>query len=510
MAFKEFTGALDAPTHEQSAPTGFREFSGQLDPPSTASVAINAIPKVVANFLNTPNTISSLILHGVAAIPGMPQGMSDLANDPRLNRNGPMELMKKLGVVKPENEPRNLLQRLLDTAIQAGVGSALVPAGGIVNTLKTALMGAGSGAIGQGVKEFTSSPVLGAVAGMLSPFALKAGADFLGSAKKVLLNDTGKMTFNDARNLGFVTEPSQVRQPSSKLESIAGKAAIAQGAVEKNQEVANKLAAQAIGLSPDTPLSGELLKALKTQTMQPYEAVDQVFNQMKQQGKLDYFSRYHSPSLKEDYVKASQNERGLWNSYMRDPTVDKRNAAEAASQHTKDVFKDIMNVAEASGNPNLPKQVLQAKQMYAKINDVENSMNVGTGNVSMPTLGRMLDHGRPLSGELKIIGKFANAFPRSAREIERTPPSGFSGTDASSAAVLGTIGSAASGSPYGLAAAGLPLLRGPARSILLSNRYQNNLLRQPRLNLGLNIPNSSALTASGMTAKTLYDKKDEE
>lgn len=477
--------------------------------PSMGDVALNAIPKGVANLLNTPNMITSLVLKGLSSIPGMEEvpGLKELGD--RFARNGIMELMKKGGIVDPAKDPQTGPQRVVDMAIQAAIGSAAIPGGGALNIAKQAALGATSGAAAQVTREATGSDLLAAVVGVATPLALKAGADAVSrGGKQILLNDTAKMTLKDAQKHGFVVEPSQVRQPTSKLETIAGKAAIAQGAVEKNQGIANRLAAQSIGLPPDTALSPAVLKTLKDRAMQPYRDVDAAFQQLKQAGTLPYFPRYHSQSLMDEFIEAGQEAKALWKSYNRTTDINVLKAAKAADKTTESIFKDIEMVANASGNPQLGQQVKAAKQLYARINDVETAMNVGTGNVSMPVLAKMYDQGKPLSGDLKTIAKFSNAFPRSAREIERVPPSGVSGTDAAMSATLGLGGAAASGSASGLLAAGLPLLRNPARRSLLSEKYQEMLLKQPS-RYNVTIPKSASLASSLMTGKTVLDQAEE-
>lgn len=519
MAFREFTGELD-----QAAPAGpVQEFTGELDQvdspgqqqapaPSMGEVALNAVPKGVANFLNTPNLINHLVLKGVASLPGMDSipGVKKFLEEgaETFSHNGPMHLMEKAGLVDPAKEPQTGPQRIVDMAIQAAVGSAAIPGGGLANTAKQAALGATGGVTAQTTKEATGSDLLAAVVGIATPLAVKAGADAaLRASKKMLLNDTAKMTLRDAQQHGFVVEPSQVRQPTSKLETIAGKAAIAQGAVEKNQGITNQLAAQSIGLPADTALSPALLKTLKDRVIQPYRDVDAVFAQLKQSGQLPYFPRYHSPSLMDEFIEAGQEATALWKSYRRTPDINVLKAAKAADQHKESIFKDIERVANASGQPNLGKRVLDAKHLYARINDVESALNVGSGNVSMPALASMYDKGKPLTGELRVIAKFANAFPRAAREIEHVPPSGVSGTDAAMSATLGLGGAAASGSPVGLAAAGLPLLRGPAKTRLLSEKYQRSLL-DPSFSIAPNIPAASARGAAAITGKTILDNQE--
>lgn len=78
--------------------------------PSMGEVAMNAVPKGVANFLNTPNLINHLILKGVAAIPGMdsmPEVKKFLEEGAeKFSRNGPMHMMEAAGLVDPAKNPQ--------------------------------------------------------------------------------------------------------------------------------------------------------------------------------------------------------------------------------------------------------------------------------------------------------------------------------------------------------------------------------------------------------------------
>jgi hypothetical protein len=245
--------------------------------PSMGDVAMNAIPKGVANFLHTPNMITSLVLKGLHSIPGMENvpGLKELGD--RFERNGIAELMTKGGLIDPAKNPQTGPQRVVDMAIQAAVGSAAVPGGGLVNTAKQAALGATSGAAAQSTKEFTGSDLLASVVGMAAPVMTKLGADALArGGKKLLLNDTAKMTLKEAQVHGYVVEPSQVRQPTSKLETVAGKAAIAQEASIRNQMVTNKLAARSLGLPEDTPLSMSIIEEVRERAATPYKEISQL------------------------------------------------------------------------------------------------------------------------------------------------------------------------------------------------------------------------------------------
>jgi len=85
-----------------------------------------------------------------------------------------------------------------------------------------------------------------------------------------------------------------------------------------------------------------------------------------------------------------------------------------------------------------------------------------------------------------------------ARDASSLPPPSVSGTDAASSAILGGIGYGAAGGPAGLLAAGLPLLRSPARNLVLSGGYQSRLLREAS-------PLSQSLTKGALIGRSVMD-----
>lgn len=186
------------------------------------------------------------------------------------------------------------------------------------------------------------------------------------------------------------------------------------------------------------------------------------------------------------------------NNISGDPkSLKKANALMARATEIED---QLERAAVNSNQPELIAEFRAARTLIAKAHAIEQALNVGDGNVSARIIGRMLDQGKPLTGGLSIIGKFANAFPSVTREGAVIPASGVSGTDAAMSAMLGTAGYGAVGGPAGLVAAGAPLLRSPARSFLLSKPYQSRLLSQP-------VPLSQAGLAGALTGRSLIEQQ---
>jgi hypothetical protein len=137
-------------------------------------------------------------------------------------------------------------------------------------------------------------------------------------------------------------------------------------------------------------------------------------------------------------------------------------------------------VAQRLGREDLVEALRASRTKIAKTYDVERSLNLGSGDIAAPILGRQLDKSglAAKSGRLATIGRMAEAFPSVMREGARVPSPGVSGTDAAAGAILGTLGYGAGG-PAGLLAAGLPLLRGPARNLVLSPGFQKFATADP-------------------------------
>jgi hypothetical protein len=146
----------------------------------------------------------------------------------------------------------------------------------------------------------------------------------------------------------------------------------------------------------------------------------------------------------------------------------------------------------------LIEQLKATRAAYARVSAVERALQED-GHVSAAALARMLKNKEPLTGELRLIAKFARTFPLVAGDVARTTQP-ISGTNSFSSAVLGGIGMAAVGDPSGLAMGGLPLLRNPVRNRLLSESYQRGLTEPPRLGPSVR---------GAMVGKTLFDYKDQ-
>ena len=143
-------------------------------------------------------------------------------------------------------------------------------------------------------------------------------------------------------------------------------------------------------------------------------------------------------------------------------------------------------LAEAQKNnayyQGLPDRFRQARQLFAKIYDLKSVTNKSTYDVSARGLARLLERGKPLTGNLKLIADMANSFSKAFQnpsviggvESMSILDAAFAGTEAAKA-----IGKLATGNPGGFANLGLmlaALARKGIRGDVMSNKYQNAMI----------------------------------
>ena len=332
-------------------------------------------------------------------------------------------------------------------------GAAAIPAAGALGASAAALQPTES------TGERLGNMAVGGGLGAGMQFAGTTGAQMLGQRQGAMqAAEKGMVSRNAVRDEtlragqaeGLVVPPSAVNPSwiNKRLESIAGKAAVGQEASLMNQGGADSLARRAAGLGADDALSETALRGARNTAAEPYRQIAST----NQQAAADL-----------EAWKAANHEAKLqWNFYNRTGTPDAYKAAMAAELQSKNSLQSIEQ--QAASNPQLVQQLKDARVQIAKIHSVENATNVGTGSVDASALGRALDRGAPLSGELKTLAQFQQAFPQYMREGSKIPTPGVSKSEALTAALLGTAVHPAAGA--------LPLVSGPVRSMLLSKPYQ--------------------------------------
>lgn len=301
-------------------------------------------------------------------------------------------------------------------------------------------------------------------------------------------------TLKTASDLGLKIPRSNVNQSflTNLGERFGGKQAIEATAQMKNQPQINKIAAKALGVADDAPITPEVLRAVREEAGKAYEAVKQVGTLTADKGYaqgLRNILRDFSGASKDFPELASQQVKKLVNGLSKkqissEGAVEmikslreqaKSNLSQNANAGDKLLGKAqrkaaevIEDLIERNIQPKLGKEVLEsyraARQTIAKTYTLEKALNPSTGNVVVSELTKQAKRGAPLSGELKQLADFGRAFPKLARESTGAPPSG----GLFEPLVYGLTGGAATGGP-GAAAALIPILGKPlARQLMVT------------------------------------------
>lgn len=257
-------------------------------------------------------------------------------------------------------------------------------------------------------------------------------------------------TLAASQKAGYVVPPTTTNPTITNqlLEGAAGKLTTAQKASAKNMEVTNKLAARALGLPDDAPLSKEVIGRVRNDAAKGYEAIRKV-------GTVRADSQYANDLAKitERFKGAEKSFPELAKSDVLDlvNSMNKKSFDSDAAIDAMSILRDNASMAYAQGNSKLGgayrsvsnaiedalERALQrrgvngaqllnnfraSRQAIAKTFTVEKALNQSTGNVSATTIAKQLEKGAPLSGELKQIGQFGQAFPKAAREFNESLP----------------------------------------------------------------------------------------
>lgn len=300
----------------------------------------------------------------------------------------------------------------------------------------------------------TAEPYLGKI--------VQAGKDK--AASLASMASVRNSTISEAQKAGYVIPPSVVGSGHFEkfLESVGGKAAIGQEAAIRNQAVTNRIARTEAGLSADQPISEGTLAAARDRMAQPYKEIAALSPR--------------AASALEQLKEVRLDAKDFWKKYgMQGDPVARREAVKLDSKAGM-LERVIEKEAARLGKPGLLEDLRKSRTAIAKNHNVEKALNVGSGDVDARIIGRLLDRGTPMTGGLRTIGKFAEAFKPFAREISAVGQPEVSKLTPYSALLLGSIGLGASEytshHPYGAALGAFPLLSPAARSIALSRLMQ--------------------------------------
>lgn len=295
------------------------------------------------------------------------------------------------------------------------------------------------------------------------------------TAKESLLKTVGEA--------GYSIPRADINQTwlTNLLNRFGGKEGIESATRVKNQPITNKLAAKALGLADDAPVTPEVLKGLRDKAGEAYNNLANLGPLKTDKAYLDglrgVLDKYSGAS--KDFPElASQQVTKLVKGLMK-KDISSEGAVEMvknlrklgegnlkslapadkllgkAQQSAANVLDDLLarNIPKGS---NLFETYKQARQLIAKTYTVERALNPATGNVSAQEIARQAKKGIPLTNELKTIAEYGRGFPRVAKEPIGPPPAG----GLLEPLIYGTGGTVFAG-PAGSAAAMIPIIGKP-------------------------------------------------
>lgn len=407
------------------------------------------------------------------------------------------------------------------------------------NVAKSGLAGLLAGGTKEATGSDLAGSVVGVLAPVGMSGAGNSGRQAIVNAEETnARNATRNATIEEGRKLNLVLPPSQVNDSfiNNKLESIAGKAAIKQEALKRSQVGTNAAIAEQLGLPSNEPITPDALHELRQGLYKPYEEIRQLpplkvdaqyqdngvgprpfkgamqaptisagvaldnIKQLRADAKsyLGQNNGNPAPDIKAKgnaSLQAANQLEGLIDRNLQaqaaQPQIEKlqsmkqqlglvaRNLQNTGDQSLLSKFGDTgsaidaaIQKAKAEGSSELLTRFRDARKGIAQTYTVENMLNQGDGNVAAPALGRALKKGVPLEGNMLAIAKMAQAKGPFMAQASGSPTPGVSALEPALA-----LAGAATGGAAGMAAAGLPLIRGPVRAMLLSEPYQRYMAK---------------------------------
>ena len=345
--------------------------------------------------------------------------------------------------------------------------------------------------------------------------ALPAVGSMVNALRGTKLSPQMENAVAEARKTGYTVPPTQAGGGvfNRLLEGMAGKISTLQEASVRNQEITNKLATKSLGLPEDTILSPELLKTIRDDAGKAYQNLKlsgtvktspkfiQALDNIKPyqdaiQAAKDFPEKAANPVI--DVIDSLKRPNFDVNSAIskinvlrNDADIAYRNGNTALGKANKDASQVLENTIENhlanTKQTDLLDKFREARQLIAKTYTVEKAMNKTTGTINAKNLADRLQAGKPISGELKDIAEFAQAFPKASQVPEKI--GGTIGISPLDYTVAGITGGAsllggedkASSTMNSLVAL---LARPAARKLVLSAPMQNRLVQQQVANPG--------------------------
>ena len=456
-----------------------------------------------------------------------PQSMSDLVtgNKPAPKPVGNSEeFLNAINQIEAGTQQQSGSPNLLKAASMVGQAAPYLATGGRIGAIPSFTKNVGQGALIGGASALASPEEVGltpeqfrkaknkniaiqSTLGGAFPLAGELVSKTANALRGTKLSPQMETAVEEARKAGYTVPPTQAGGGivNRLLEGLAGKASTLQEASVRNQDITNKLAIKSLGLPEDTVLTPELLKSVRTKAGQVYDdlsntgliipnksfgdALDKI-GESAVKAEMNFPNATSKQilevvgSLRKDAFDAGsaisriKQLRTEADMAYRAGNTELGNATKSAATALEDAVESHLTQLK---QPDALNKFKEARQLIAKTYTVEKAMNKTTGTVDAKALANRLQAGKPMSGELKDIAQFAQAFPKAAQMPEKIGGTiGISLLDYTMAGLTGGVSYLGGEDSQGSAMrAAIALgLRPAARKVVLSNRMQNNLIQQ--------------------------------
>jgi hypothetical protein len=383
----------------------------------------------------------------------------------------------------------------------------------------------GADYVGGKVADVTGSPAAGAAANtaiQALPLAVSKAASKVAPGGETLNalvkrkaaeieNLQKDATLAKVREAGYVVSPTQAGagQIVQAVEGLSGKIKTAQQLSQKNQPLTNQLARDEFGLPADAPLDRATMHSVRKTAGQDYDAVrntgqvmaDRQFSTDMSDIAKPYINIVNNFPNKKPNPILGEIASTLETTFDAGAAIDLirsfRDKAEVAF-NAKDgslgrSYRKMADALESQVDRHLdfvgaPPEIISkfrdARTTIAKTYNLEKAIRESTGNVDAKMLATQLKNGAPLTGNLRTIAEFGQAYPKAAQVPEKIGgTSNLSPFDWAFGIGKGVTAMAGAGASYttghpGFAIAGLaPLARPLARNVLVSDAFQNAMVK---------------------------------
>lgn len=483
---------------------------------------------VVEPAMSMASGLGSSIVGGVAgagrALGGL---LNDESFDTAMTRGGELtESIQRGGTYQPRGEAGKSVMRLLSAPVEGAktvAGRVAGTVGGLLGGKQGEIAGESLGELGVDL-ALSKAPI-----GGLNKIRTAA-------KERLPLTQAEKAT-KSAQDAGFLA-PIAKANPSllnEVISDIAGPAGDKKTAL-KNQQTTNAKSKRALGIPEEEPLNPQTFSDYREKNAQAYarlrenatpfalddefkskimdldksmRSIKDTYPELYQGGEIERLrgsllepkNPAHPGKLTPGTViDITRNLRDQATSVLKNPNASSAEVATAlAKREASEALEGLLERhLERSGDKKLLTEFKEARKNIAASHDVETATNLTTGDVDATVLRRLLDKGRPLSGELKEIAEASRALPTVVRNTERmTPGGGVHAGDIGVATLLSHIAH----SPKYLAS----VMARPAAASLASSRMMQGTPkggRQP-----VQFPLSEAALASLITQPEEESKK---